>query len=300
MAIVSRRAALASAGAAFVLPRPAVAQTDQRPSVTVAVQKIANTNTLETLREQSNVGTRHAGLYGEALIEQDWLGDLQLKPGLATAWRRVDDRTLEFDLRPGVRFHDGREMTAEDVVLLLRPEAHVGARHDPPGRAGNLFGSVPGTDQNKEPHARRPPPSRRRTFRLRADSCGLPRPVRFVNRVPDPTLEGACPRPPAWSVRSSSSKAPNTWLDLGARCRSARPLPGGRRDPPDRPVLVAHDGMARPPAAAAGFRFVEGPEVAGRINMLLSTRPDFACDIRPDQIGGSNAPPATRCWAARS
>ena len=115
MAVVSRRTALASAGASVVLPRPALAlaQADQRPSVTVAVQKIANTNTLETLREQSNVGTRHADLVGEALIEQDWLGDLALKPGLATAWRRVDDRTLEFDLRPGVRFHDGREMTAD-------------------------------------------------------------------------------------------------------------------------------------------------------------------------------------------
>ena len=116
MPVLTRRAALASAGAP-ALPRFAIAQSDQRPSVTVAVQKVANTNTLETLREPSNVGTRHGGLYGEALIEQDWLGDLGLKPGLASGWRRVDDRTLEFSLRPGVRFHDGSLLTAEDDCL---------------------------------------------------------------------------------------------------------------------------------------------------------------------------------------
>jgi peptide/nickel transport system substrate-binding protein len=39
----------------------------------------------------------------------------------------------------------------------------------------------------------------------------------------------------------------------------------------------------RPPARR--LRFVEVPEVASRINMLLSGEADFACDIPPDQIG---------------
>ncbi|HYY84587.1 MAG TPA: ABC transporter substrate-binding protein, partial [Beijerinckiaceae bacterium] len=43
----------------------------------------------------------------------------QYKPHLATAWRVVDDRTLEFDLRRGVKFHDGQEFTADDVVYTL-------------------------------------------------------------------------------------------------------------------------------------------------------------------------------------
>ena len=34
-------------------------------------------------------------------------------PGLATSWRRVDARTWEFELRRGVRFHDGQRFTAE-------------------------------------------------------------------------------------------------------------------------------------------------------------------------------------------
>lgn len=41
------------------------------------------------------------------------------EPLLATDWRRVDDLTWEFDLRPGVTFHNGDAFTAEDVVWTL-------------------------------------------------------------------------------------------------------------------------------------------------------------------------------------
>jgi peptide/nickel transport system substrate-binding protein len=38
--------------------------------------------------------------------------------GLAS-WRTVDATTWEFKLREGVRFHDGSELTAEDVAFSL-------------------------------------------------------------------------------------------------------------------------------------------------------------------------------------
>ncbi len=41
------------------------------------------------------------------------------EPGLATAWRWVDDRTLELELRAGVRFHNGEPFGADDVVYTL-------------------------------------------------------------------------------------------------------------------------------------------------------------------------------------
>jgi peptide/nickel transport system substrate-binding protein len=44
---------------------------------------------------------------------------LAFKPLLASAWRQVDDRTLEFDIRQGVKFHNGDPLSADDVVFTL-------------------------------------------------------------------------------------------------------------------------------------------------------------------------------------
>ncbi len=43
----------------------------------------------------------------------------ELTGNLAVAWRRIDDLTLEFDLRRGVRFHNGEEFDADDVVYTI-------------------------------------------------------------------------------------------------------------------------------------------------------------------------------------
>ncbi len=39
------------------------------------------------------------------------------RPALAIAWERVDSLSWRFHLRPGARWHDGRPVTAEDVVF---------------------------------------------------------------------------------------------------------------------------------------------------------------------------------------
>jgi peptide/nickel transport system substrate-binding protein len=43
--------------------------------------------------------------------------DLSIGPGLAESWRNLDPNTWEFKLRRGVKFHDGSDFTAEDVVF---------------------------------------------------------------------------------------------------------------------------------------------------------------------------------------
>lgn len=53
----------------------------------------------------------------ETLVTKD--ARSRLKPALAESWRSVDDLTWEFKLRRGVKFHDGGDFTAQDVVFTL-------------------------------------------------------------------------------------------------------------------------------------------------------------------------------------
>jgi peptide/nickel transport system substrate-binding protein len=277
-----RRRHLLLAPALLALPRFAIAQADQRPVLTIAVQKIANTNTLETLREQSNVGTRTWNSYGETLIEQSWSGDLGLKPALAESWRRVDDRTVELTLRAGVRFHDGREMTAEDVAFSFGPE-RMGWNLTVE-QARNLFGSIPGQTQGRTPPpevlavARRVYPGFERIEIVDA------RTVRFVNRVPDVTLEGRISRNVAMIVSRAAFESSASWLDWARRPIGTGPYRVVEFRPDQSLTLDAFDEYwgGRPPVRR--LRFVEVPEVASRINMLLTGEADFACDMPPDQI----------------
>ncbi|UCH46447.1 MAG: hypothetical protein JSU95_09940, partial [Betaproteobacteria bacterium] len=53
----------------------------------------------------------------EALVHRAY--DLSLHPSLATDWEQTDPLTWRFNLRKGVKFHNGNPFTAEDVVTSL-------------------------------------------------------------------------------------------------------------------------------------------------------------------------------------
>ncbi|HEX3346981.1 MAG TPA: ABC transporter substrate-binding protein, partial [Acetobacteraceae bacterium] len=60
----------------------------------------------------------------DTLVRMD--PDSRLQPGLADGWERLDDTTWEFHLRPGVTFHDGAPLTADDIAWSLdRPPTLV-------------------------------------------------------------------------------------------------------------------------------------------------------------------------------
>ncbi|ONG48210.1 ABC transporter substrate-binding protein [Pseudoroseomonas deserti] len=279
----SRRSLLLAPAALLPLSRPALSQSaaDSRPTITVAVQKLANSNTLEPLRESSNVGTRLMASYAETLMAQDWLGDLTLQPGLATAWRRIDDRVLEVTLRPGVRFHDGREMTAEDVAFSFGAE-RMGSGVAASG--GNLFGSVPGRTAGKAPPPETAAIARRSFPGLVAVEIRDAQTVRLVHDRPTPAIEGRFAQLAAMIVSRAAFEAAPTWLDWARRPVGTGPYAIAEFRPDQLLRLVAHDAYwgGRPPLKE--IRFVEVPEVSSRLNMLASGEADFACDVPPDLI----------------
>jgi peptide/nickel transport system substrate-binding protein len=286
MTRLTRRGALgfaAGSASALILPRLTLAQTDNRPSISIAVQKIANSNTLETLREQSNVGTRTFYSYAESLIDTDWIGDLSLRPGLATAWRRIDERTVELTLREGVRFHDGEVMTAEDVAFSFGPERMWGGATQA-GAAG-LFGSVTGGAAGKQPPAEVVAVAKRAFPGFERIEIVDARTVRFVNQTPDVTLEGRISRNVGIIVSRKAFAEAASWLDWARKPVGTGPYRIAEFKPDQSLTLVAHDEYwgGRPPLKQ--IRFVEVPETASRINGLRSGEYDFACDIPPDQIG---------------
>jgi len=277
----SRRSALSVAGS-VLLPRIAIAQGDTRPSVTVAVQTIVTSGTLEPLREQSNVGQRIIASFGECLIEMDWVNTQRPRPGLAESWRRIDDRTVELVLRQGVRFHNGATMTVEDVAFTFSPARFAGTDAD-------QRGLWVGTAQQS---ASKAPPPEARAIALAAypgferveivDS----RTVRFVNKVPDVTLEARLTRNTGTIWSRTGFEAASSWLDWARLPVGTGPYRVARFRPNQDLLLESHDEYwgGRPPLKS--IRFIEVPDVAARVNALRAGDADFACDIPPDQIAG--------------
>lgn len=98
------------------------------PLVACGPQK-SETNTLHFLIESSpnnldlRQGTdaqseRVGGLIYDALVKKD--SHFVLQPWLATSWERPDPLTWIFHIRKGVHFHDGKPLTADDVVWSIK------------------------------------------------------------------------------------------------------------------------------------------------------------------------------------
>ena len=194
MTDLNRRSVLTlgvATAAALTLPRAVFAQADDRPEVTVAVQKVSNSNTLEMLSEQSNVGARIYTSYAEPLIGTNWVGDMSLKPSIATSWSRIDDYTIEVELRDDVKFHNGDLLTAEDVAFTFGPDRMWG-------------GGTIAVPEAVIAASRRALPAFDRVELL------SPTKLRFHNSIIDPCLRGVLPAPSAWSSTSAPSWKPET------------------------------------------------------------------------------------------
>jgi peptide/nickel transport system substrate-binding protein len=283
---IERRSLLVAAlGAPAILASGrSSAQADDRPVITIAVQQIVNANALDTLREQSNVGERVFASLFETLIGRNHQGRGEMVPQLATEWRRVDDRSVELTLRRGVLFHNGDELTAEDVVFSFGPERMFGSAEA--GQAsGTLFTQTAGARGGGLP-PEVPAVARRMWPALERVEAVDRYTVRFVNRRPDVTLEGRIQRYGSEIVSKRAFLAAENWLAFVQKPVGTGPYRVREFKPDQSLVLEAFDGYwgGRPPIREV--RFLVVPEISSRVNGLLAGQYDFACDLPPDQIPG--------------
>ena len=107
---LDRRTALLAALAAPALALPVRAQGE--PPL-----RIAFADPISSLDPQlnNNAGDRSVSLFFFDLLINN--NDNALQPGLAETWTATGPLTWEFTLRQGVKWHDGKEFTADDVLF---------------------------------------------------------------------------------------------------------------------------------------------------------------------------------------
>lgn len=287
---VDRRRFIAGAGLAaggFALPRFAIGQADDRPTITIAVQQVATSASLETVREKSNVGERVQQSIFENLITRNLKSKLEPIPGLAESWKRIDERTVELSLRKGVKFHNGDEMTADDVVFTFGPERMFGTGYDNKSDK-TLFTTVMARDsiEGKALPAEVLGIAKRAWPSLEKVEAVDKYTVRFVNRVPDVTLEGRLASGASEIISKRGFMEAKTWVEWARKPIATGPYKVRAFKPDESLILDAHDDYwgGKPPIKT--IRFMVVPEVASRINGLLSGQYEFICDMPPDQIAG--------------
>jgi peptide/nickel transport system substrate-binding protein len=67
--------------------------------------------------------------------------EMQTVPGAATEWRSLDDRTWQFKIRPGVKFHDGSALDAEAVKLTIETAVNPDSKNTYAVYAGSIAGA---------------------------------------------------------------------------------------------------------------------------------------------------------------
>lgn len=87
------------------------AGTDSKDTIVIGLS--ANPVTLNPYNTTDSPAYRVIYSIHETLVKRD--ADMNIIPGLAESWEIVDDTTYVFHIRKGVKFHNGEELTANDV-----------------------------------------------------------------------------------------------------------------------------------------------------------------------------------------
>jgi len=112
---------------------------------------------------RTGVVMHHQGWDGLVYRDPD---TFKLEPLLATEWKQPDATTIEFTLRPGVKFHDGSAFTADDVVYTINLIADPTSRLSTPANYNWLEKAEKTGDLSVRVTMKRPNPAALEYFAL--------------------------------------------------------------------------------------------------------------------------------------
>ncbi len=235
---------------------PSVAQ-DNRPDLVIGVNSIPNDLCIAC---EGTFQRRIVYNIFDPLIGRDFGPDGQGNtpvPGIAEAWQFVSPTELDLTIRQGVLFHNGAELTAEDVAFTLSAERLWGENAlTPNALALGVFASVEVIDE---------------------------RTVRVTTRFPDAALINRLQSNIGYVVPRSY------FLEVGASAFNQAPIGTGpyrleSYRARDEVRLVAFDEYwgGVPPVASLTYRDI--PEPATRVAGLLAGELDMIVGVIPQQL----------------
>ncbi len=225
-----------------------------RRSLTVGVQRLPEN--ISPGRDTADYTVPISYNVFDKLIELDFHANMAPGPGLAKSWEIVDHREITFRLRDDVKFHNGDAMTAEDVAFTFSRERREG---DGPVRLSQFFSNV-ATAEAVDDH----------TVRITMDGI-------------DPIIEQ---RFAMWSgeiVNKRAYQAAASYSDWALSPVGTGPFRVASLNT-DAFVLEAFDDHWRGAPNIQSIRFVEVPEVAGRVAGLAAGDFDLITVLPADQI----------------
>ncbi len=179
------------------------------------------------------------------------------KPLLATSWRLVDDKTIEFELRRGVKFHNGDGFSADDVVYTVNTVTAPDSKVSTPSNFNWIEKAEKIADFKVRVSLKRPNPAALEYFALVIPIY----PKSYRERV------GA----------EGYAKAP-----VGAGPYKVTKVEAGQIDFERFAEYYADSPKGKPAIGKLQVRFV--PDAATELTELLAGRTDFIWNFNPDQF----------------
>ncbi len=189
----------------------------------------------------------------------------KLEPLLATEWKTPDPTTIDFTLRPGVKFHDGSTLTADDVVYTLNLAADPASKVSTPANYNWIDSAEKTGELSVRVKLKRPNPAALEYFAL------------VLPIYPKAYREKVGPE--------GYAKAP-----VGAGpYRMTKVEPGASIDFERFEDYWAGSPKGKPAIKKMSVRFV--PDATTEMTELLAGRVDWVWNMNPDQVENINKLP---------